>query len=408
MKTRTSVSKSLRGDWLRLLQVTAKLIFLPILGMLSGIWVFKSLDAYPTLRAIAEADLVGSRAGDFIAFYSAAKAALLGEPERAYDIQYIADSALSIFGTAVRLPWAYPPHFTIALTPLGLFGPGAALVLWLAFLLLAAVAAVRLVSGWNWASLAPLYPGCVWTFACAQNGTLTALLLAAFYRFYERPWICGFVVALLSYKPQFLPIPMLILALNRRWNALAVGAGCAAAFGLISLGFGFEPWVQFVEAFAQHGSRFYAGRLQSVRMYSPAAFLIGQGYPIMAMAMTIITAATAALLSWKGWKSESPTTRAWALAAGALLFTPYGFDYDFAVLLLPLAVTLQTTREYKPAQACFVAALVVLPFIAMIGTVKLEFQIAGFVLLLVAVLIHFRDPWSRPGVRHGIVAAVEP
>jgi hypothetical protein len=142
-------------------------------------WLFFFLNTYPSLedRSSAEGAAGNSTCGDFTALYAAGKAALAGEPKRAYEIRYIAETARYISGAELRAPWAYPPTFTMLLAPLGLFSPSSALVLWLAVLTIAAVAAARLVTNWGCAGLAPIYPGCMLSLACEQNGTLTTALL---------------------------------------------------------------------------------------------------------------------------------------------------------------------------------------------------------------------------------------
>jgi hypothetical protein len=371
-----------------------KLICVAVLTLLCALWLEMSLNAYPTIQAFSGSVLFDSLAGDFIGFYAAAKAALAGDPALAFDIDYVSQTAVSVSGEELRLPWAYPPSVAMLLAPLGMLPPGPALAAWLALLILAAVAAARLAVGWRWAVLGPLYPGCVLSFACAQNGTVTALLLALFYRYSDRHWVCGTALGLLSYKPQFLPIPLLFLLLERKWKTVATaGAVGASLAGLSALLYGPDPWVGFIEAVLRQGSLFYADGLQSTRMYSPSAQLIELGHPTAAMVVAPLVALVTLIASWRAWRRGSAVLRALALSAGALLFTPYGYDYDFAVLVLPLCVALRVSHEFTPARLGVISCLVLLPMLTMLGKVFLPLQPAGLVLMVLCAVLLANDPW---------------
>jgi hypothetical protein len=365
-----------------------------MLAILCALWVQISFNAYPSVQAFLGLARFDSAAGDFIGFYAAAKAALAGDPRLAFDIDYISQIAVSISGEELRLPWAYPPTVAMLLTPLGLFAPGAALAAWLVALILAAVAAARLSAGWRWAWLAPLYPGCVLSFACAQNGTVTALLLALFYRYSDRPWMSGAALGLLSYKPQFLPIPLLFLLLERKWKAVAIAAAIGGALaGSSALLYGPGPWVGFAEAMLRQGSLFYANGLQSTRMYSLSAQLIELGYPRAAMMVAPVMALLALAAGWRAWSRGSAVLRALALSAGALLFTPYGYDYDLAVLLLPLCVALRESQDFTPARLGAISCLVLLPMLTMLSKVYLPVQPGGLGLMAFCAVLLATDPW---------------
>src|SRR5438552_2495725 len=87
---------------------------------------------------------------DFIAFWSAGKLVLGGDPAAAYDYARVSAVQLGALpwreGAAVPIfPWHYPPMFLIIAAGLALLPYGAALAAWLSATLLAYLATIRAI-----------------------------------------------------------------------------------------------------------------------------------------------------------------------------------------------------------------------------------------------------------------------
>jgi hypothetical protein len=161
----------------------------------------------------------------------------------------------------------------------------------------------------------------------------------------RHPTLAGICLGLLSYKPHFgLLFPLVLLA-DRRWRALVTAAAVTIAMAALSwLAFGAAAWEAFFH-WMPITSRVVLGeggagwnRLQSlfglVRAHGGSETLAWSVQA--AMALTLATA-----LCWL-WRSRAPfELKAAALAAGALLATPYLYIYDFVALAIPVAFLLR-------------------------------------------------------------------
>ena len=110
------------------------------------------------------------------------------------------------------------------------------LCVWLATTLIAFVAVVRRIAPHPltpWLALA--FPGAFQNFFNGQNGFLsTALLGSGLLLLNQSPWVAGFLLGLVSYKPHlFALVPVALLA-ARRWQALVAALVTALLLALAS------------------------------------------------------------------------------------------------------------------------------------------------------------------------------
>jgi arabinofuranan 3-O-arabinosyltransferase len=288
-------------------------------------------------------------AGDFVNVWAAGRLTLDGNPAAAYDwtLHKAAEVIAVGHGFDGYYGWHYPPTFLFAAAALALIPYTAASLIWLVATLPAYFAAVRVIVGERAGIFVALgFPAALWNATAGQNGFLTAALIGGTLGLMERhPTLAGICLGLLSYKPHFgLLFPLVLLA-DRRWRVLVTAAVVTIVMAALSwLAFGAAAWEAFVH-WMPITSRVVLGeggadwnRLQSlfgfVRAHGGSETLAWSVQAAMALTLAIA-------LCWL-WRSRAPfELKAAALAAGALLATPYLYIYDLVVLAIPVAFLLR-------------------------------------------------------------------
>jgi arabinofuranan 3-O-arabinosyltransferase len=288
-------------------------------------------------------------ANDFVNVWAAGQLTLDGNPAAAYDWPTHKAAEVRAIGHDFKdyYGWHYPPTFLFAAAALAMLPYLAAAVVWLAATLVAYVAALGgILSGRTGVLFALGFPAAIWNVTAGQNGFLTAALIGGTLGLMEqRPALAGVCLGLLTYKPQFGLLFPLVLIADRRWLTIAVAAAVAIMLAALSwLAFGSAGWQAFVH-WMPISSRIILGegaadfsRLQSlfgvVRAFGGSEALAWaiQAAGSLALAVGMI------LL----WRSRVPyDLKAAALAAGALLATPYLYIYDLVVLAVAVAFLLR-------------------------------------------------------------------
>ena len=288
-------------------------------------------------------------AGDFVNVWAAGRLTLDGNPAAAYDwtLHKAAEVIAVGHGFDGYYGWHYPPTFLFAAAALALIPYTAASLIWLVATLPAYFAAVRVIVGERAGIFVALgFPAALWNATAGQNGFLTAALIGGTLGLMERhPTLAGICLGLLSYKPHFgLLFPLVLLA-DRRSRVLVTAAAVTIVMAALSwLAFGAAAWEAFVH-WMPITSRVVLGeggagwnRLQSlfglVRAHGGSETLAWSVQAAMALTLAIA-------LCWL-WRSRAPfELKAAALAAGALLATPYLYIYDLVVLAIPVAFLLR-------------------------------------------------------------------
>jgi alpha-1,2-mannosyltransferase len=157
----------------------------------------------------------------------------------------------------------------------------------------------------------------------------------------KRPFVAGLLLGALCYKPQFAVVVPLALAVGGYWRAILAAGLCALALAALSAGlFGLATWRAFFDSLEitrtlvlEQGSTGWH-KIQSV--FSTARNWgagVSTAYALQAIADAIVAAAIVLL-----WRTRSDFAyKAAVLIAGALLATPFVFDYDMMALAPALA-----------------------------------------------------------------------
>jgi hypothetical protein len=284
--------------------------------------------------------------GDFIAFYAAGTLAREGRPQAAYDMAAISEAERRALPQATyALMYAYPPVFQMLHEPLAGLPYVWAYIVWAALLFALHVAVWRIAFGGTpafWAAL-----GCSAVYLNVlhgQNGLLSAALLGiGLLALRTRPLLAGIAIGALCYKPQLgISVGLLLLA-GGQWRAvggaaLSVVALCAASAAVLGL----DVWRSFIE----HGSSARivleadGGPLDKIAsVYSLVRKL---GAPVTAAyALHGIVALGVMALAIHGWRRGGEELPRIAMAAATVpLVSPYLFDYDLAIIVLPIGALL--------------------------------------------------------------------
>jgi hypothetical protein len=280
---------------------------------------------------------------DFSHYWLASSLALSGEQATVYEVpKFLKAQETRFHTTRSQLPWLYPPTFLLLILPLALLPYPASLALWLGVTLSGYVAVLRRIAPHPltpWLALA--FPGAYQNFFSGQNGFLSAIFLGGGLGLLtRRPILGGALLGLASYKPHLMVLVPVALAAGRQWRALLAALGAAALLAAASLLlWGPGVWLAFWKNAALPARLYDMGLLPVNKMVTvfAAALQLGASFSTALAIQGLVMIAVTALVFWV-WRRGAPfPVCAAALVLGLLLFTPYAFPYDLALLALPLA-----------------------------------------------------------------------
>ena len=342
-------------------------------------------------------------ANDFVNVAAAGRVALDGEPAAAYDWLLHKQAEVRVIGYdfANYYGWHYPPPFLFVAAALATLPFVTAAIVSLLATLAAFVAALYGILGRSGIFVALGFPAALWNVTAGQNGFLTAALIGGTLGLLERhPALAGICLGLLTYKPQFGVLFPIALIADRRWLTIAVAALTAIVLAALSwLVFGSVSWEAFVHwAPLSSHALIDQGALDWYRLQSVFAFARAHGgsETLAWTVQGIVSLALAVGLAWL-WKSRAAfELKAAALAAGALLATPYLFMYDLVVLAVAVAFLLRfaLAREFLghieiAALAAAGALILIYPY------VKTNVGLAAVVIVMV-LIVHRAFAETRP------------
>jgi hypothetical protein len=309
---------------------------------------------------------------DFDAFWAASHLAAGGHAASAYDNTVIEATERAATEMAPGyLAFYYPPPYLLLILPLGLLGYVPALVVFLAGESLLLLAALRRLLPQRWAWLPLLtWPGLLMNGLSGQNAALsTACFAAAAIWLEKRPVVAGMCLGGLVCKPQLaVCVPVALLA-ARRWRALiACGLTAACLLALSWLVLGPATWHGFLANAPKARADIETIAIKWPKMQSVFGEirLAGGGNALAYAMQAVMSAACMGGLAWVAWRRPGARLEASALAAAALLFTPFLYDYDLLLLAVPMAcmAALGVGTGWRPWEKCLLAALYILPLFA--------------------------------------------
>jgi alpha-1,2-mannosyltransferase len=279
---------------------------------------------------------------DFSHYWIASSLAQAGHPLTVYQAPKFIAALEAFFKVAYPVPWFYPPTFLLIIYPLAFLPYLVSLVLWLTATLTAFLAVLRRIAPHPltlWLALA--FPGTFQNFFHGQNGFLTTALLGGGLGLLNHsPWVAGFLLGLVSYKPHLFALVPVALIAARRWRVLLAALSTAILLALASfLLLGQGVWVAFWKNLALTMTLAREGLLPINKMVTIFAGLLqaGVGFSPALIIQGVVMVLVAAGVFYVWQRKISLARQASILVLGTLLFTPYAFSYDLALLALPLA-----------------------------------------------------------------------
>ncbi len=318
-------------------------------------------------------DVLGRPIGtDFANPYAAGRLALEGKPAAVYDFASLFAKEGAVTGQSENVyGWHYPPIFLLVAAPLAKLPYIAALIVWIAAGLAFYLFAIWTILPRPLALLAAAaFPAVFITVGHGQNAFLTAGLLGLGLALLERrPWLAGFLLGCLCYKPHLgLVLPFALLA-ARQWKPFLGAAIAVVLLSALSVAlFGLEPW----RAFLASGEVTRTVVLEQVatgwfKIQSLFSAVRGLGGSIAAayIAQALLALAVLVMLvrAWTGGVTQSGKA---AVALAALLVTPYVLDYDMLVMAPAIAFLVARGLEegFRPYEKALLAFAWIAPLLA--------------------------------------------
>lgn len=299
---------------------------------------------------------------DWMVFHQAGRMVIEGDIARLYD----GTAFTARLNEAYHLfldepldyrPWVNPPWFALLMAPLSLapFLPS-----WLA-----GQAAQIALLAWAMRRVAPdaatpgllavlLGPAAALNALCGQTALLAcALALLALHEAGRRPVLAGIALALLSYKVQFVPVVVLVLALRGQWRALGWASAGGALLLVVSVaalgGAAWTDWLrEMLVGLTGEGEWSQAGRRWGNSVYAGlVAFGAAPGAAALAQ-----NAASLCGVVLAGIVARSRLGERQGLAALMLLIliaAPYFAAYDSIFALVALWLAWNDGKDRAPA-----------------------------------------------------------
>jgi hypothetical protein len=289
---------------------------------------------------------------DFVSFYAAGALARQGNAAGTYDraVHYPAEEAATAPGIEYQT-FLYPPTFVLLCAPLS------RLPYLLAFVLFELVSGVfwlrvatQVAGGGRAATLALLaVPSVFWTLGIGQNSFLSAGLMAlGTLLLARRPWAAGAAFGAICFKPHLgLLIPVALLA-GRHWRA-AFGAALTVAVMVAAslLLFGTAAWTGYLHMVlhlhdtVEGQDIHFFGHVDGYGVARLAGFsqAVAYGFQFVLAAGAVVSVGAL----W--WRRDTPSeVRYAALAAGALMVTPFALFYDLMMSAVAAAWLVRAGR----------------------------------------------------------------
>ncbi|MBL8546600.1 MAG: DUF2029 domain-containing protein [Hyphomonadaceae bacterium] len=296
--------------------------------------------------------------GDFMAFWSAGRAALDGHVAEIHERAMLWSYQKSVApDLKYYAPWNSPPTFLMLVAVLALIPyPISATVFLMGTAILFGFAIRRFLPD-NRALLFPATaPAVIYQIGTVQAGMLIAGIVGMALHFLDkRPRIAGCFVALLAIKPHLALLWPLFLGLSGRWRAFAAAAIAAIAFAAVAgFIFGFESYLRWFESLAASQTLISEQRITTPAYASLYANLLGLGAPdVLALGLHAASAIGAIIIACLLFRKGDPAIGGAALCAATLLISPYLFFYDFTLLMVGVALLGVPRKPWEILAATF-------------------------------------------------------
>jgi hypothetical protein len=334
--------------------------------------------------------------GDFIALWSYGKIASAHPVSELYDLATLHARQVALgMAPGAEAPFPYPPTFILLLCPLRLLPYEAA---YLALMVGTLALFARAV--WGTCSRLPLCvfgvivaPASTVNIFYGQSGFLAAALIIAGVRLAgSRPIVGGFLIGLLSYKPQLGFLVPIALASAGLWPAF--GVACATVVGLAlvaTLAFGWAVWPAWVSMLPAYAD-WYDHRpavLQIMPTVMGNLRMAGVALPMARGIQMLVTIAVVVLVARcfrRNPRGRNPGRLATAaLLVGTILATPHAFFYELPMVMTAVALFIEARLEvssiFSGAEVLILVLAVMFPALMMVNGLNVPVSAVPLVLL---------------------------
>lgn len=350
--------------WQRLLSKSA------ILGLGLALLLFTAVLAFTASRNELFFSTDGKTQSDYNLWYSAGLLALSPDRGNIYNTDTLAKfwnvlCPMHNMTTADTCVFIYPPHFALLFSLFALLPLFASYSVWTLSTLAGGLSVLtlllrerRVFTTWQiviFILAALVIPPSLITIRIGQlSWFYVAIGGLYFYCFYRRrDWLAGFLLAILSTKPQYFVFFAVPAIVSLRWKMLAaVAIGGVASVVSSGLYFGWSnvigyPSVLLHKEGTSEGVGVSTERMISLRLLFQA--LLPRAVGLWANVGTMAGAlAGLAYLWFRVLKTRLDMTN-WAIAItvlAAIVASPHSHMYDLLLLVVPAVVTLNTTNLF--------------------------------------------------------------
>ena len=314
--------------------------------------------------------------GDFIAFWTASRAAIEGAAVQFYQPENLPDAIAQMAPTMgnVNLFWQYPPTMYLILFPLGFlpftvsFFTWATLNLGLFFLL------IRKFWSNKIALFLALSSGAVFqAIITGQTGFLTAACIAIIATYAgSAPALAGMAAALLTVKPQLGLLIPVALAAGNYWRAFFWAAVASILFaGASALIFGIDSWFAAIQAISEHGARVSSSGFPHRKMVSVYGAMKMLAAPeVIALGTQIIASFVLVAVIFVIWRAKPHRDiRILSLCAATPIAAPYALYYELPAMVIAvfLLAKIGFTKGWLWGERALLPVLWVAPLLTLGG-----------------------------------------
>lgn len=294
---------------------------------------------FATLRSATGLPL----AADFANYWAASKLALSGKAVLAYNINELHEVEQQFFGTHhyYGCGWYYPPFALFLVLPLGLMPYVTSLLVWtIVPLVIFTIVFWRVSHHPTSLILFVCFPGTLMNVLFGQNGFISGILLGGgLLLLDELPILAGCLFGLLCYKPPLAALVLVALMFGRYWKTLIATLVTLLLLSVASIiVFGYQVWIEYFHVQSIPMKLLELGGADWSIMTTVFAAVRSAGLGVQGayLVQGAVMLAVLAAVAWVWRQRLSLANRGAVLVLGTLLFTPYAFVYDLALLALPL------------------------------------------------------------------------
>lgn len=283
---------------------------------------------------------------DFLMFWFASLWATDGRAPALYEFTGSPSDIVESNGIHFPIGWFNSPSMLLILLPFSFLPYTVSLLVWLSTTLLLFISVVKRIAPHpltHWFLLG--FPATLINIGYAHNGFLSAGLLGSGLLLVDKSaYLAGFLLGLLTYKPQLAVLLPVALIAARKWKTLLAFFLSSSLLIISSAAiFGLDMWIAFFKKIPVMtmflGEGYFGWVVHWDKMSSVYAMLVHAGCPLKAARIVqgLVMIGVSFLVATVWYRNVGSPKKESVLILSILLFTPYLFEYDLTLLGLVIA-----------------------------------------------------------------------